>query len=247
MRWRIVCYHRVEADHAQALRRQLAWFRDRGHRFCSLDEGLAALGSGRGGKLLTVSFDDGDASVCLNAQPVLDEMGVSAVLYVVSDYIEQGRTYRDADPRPAASWDQLQRWLDAGHCLASHSHTHAPMSRCSPQRRAREWEQSAELIQQHTGRVVEHFSYPWGQHDAATLAQLREAGRWRSAATIDRGWNRPGVQPLALRRDVIEPTWTPAQVRLKLLAGSLGPLYNLQRRLRKPHGYWDQPDTESFE
>ncbi len=54
----------------------------------------------------------------------------------------------------------------------------------------------------------------------------------KSAATIDRGWNRQGRNVFLLKRDVIEPGWSNNKIRLHFYLGGLATIYRLQRTLR---------------
>jgi peptidoglycan/xylan/chitin deacetylase (PgdA/CDA1 family) len=232
VRWRILCYHSVDADQARGFAGQLDRLGTRGYRFCQLGEGLRRLRGGSG-TWATVSFDDADRTVSELAQPVLDGRGIRAVLYLTTDYVLRGCSYADAPSRPALTWEQLGRWLDAGHEVGSHTHTHANLADCSPGRREEELLRSREVIRRHLGVTPVHLSYPWGQYDRDVLAQLEASGAWRSAATLDRGFNRPGTCPYRLRRDLIDPSWGGTQVGLRLMVGDCAPLYWFQRRIRR--------------
>ena len=235
MRWRVLCYHVVEPALRREFGRQLDAFRRRGWEFCSLSEGVQALRSRDGGRherYITVSFDDGDHTICEVAQPELDARGIKAVLYLTTDFVVQGRVYHTRSPRPAAHWDQLCRWLEAGHEIGSHTHTHRNLAQCSAEKIGDEIDRSSALIREMLGVDPVHFSYPWGQYGGAARCYFSDTEDWRSAATIDRGWNRVETSPYALKRDVIEPDWPNAKVYLLMRLGDIEWLYAGQRRLR---------------
>ena len=174
---------------------------------------------GEAGMRFTVSFDDGRQSVCQVAQRVLDSRGVKAMLYVVTDYVCRGLTYRDARPPPACTWPQLGGWLAAGHEIGSHTHTHAVLPAASPDWAQEELERSREILQRELGCRPTHFAYPYGDHDAGTYNKLKGLGDWASAATTDRGWNDSRGDPLLLRRDAVEPDWSAMHCGLRLAVG----------------------------
>jgi peptidoglycan/xylan/chitin deacetylase (PgdA/CDA1 family) len=232
-RWRILCYHTVEPAEVRPFERQLRDFERGGYAFCSLSEGTGLRSLPKRGDWLTVSFDDADRTVAENARPVLDARGVRAILYLNTDYVLKGRSYRDKPSRPALTWEQLGRWIERGHEIGSHTHTHADLRRCPPEQLREEMELSREWVQRHLGVVPVHVSYPWGQHDPAVRAYLKNSGHWVSAATIHRGWNGTSTDPFQLRRDLIAPGWGRAKVWLRVhLAGS-GPFYRLHHSARR--------------
>jgi peptidoglycan/xylan/chitin deacetylase (PgdA/CDA1 family) len=216
MIWQILCYHAIEPARQASFR--------------------------------TVTFDYGDTSAVEVAQPVLAGLGIPACLYLVTDYVAKGHTYRDTSPRPALSWKQIEAWLAAGHELGSHSHTHAPLSRCHPSRVEQELVLSKQIIENHAGVAPRHFSFPWGQWSAAVCAIAGTLGLYETLATIDRGANRAGPAPLLLRRDVVDPGWSPQRmdITIRLRRSPLYPLWRLQRRLRRPPGYWDRHPEERW-
>ena len=228
--WRILCYHEVAAAQLPAFRAQLHALLHRGWRSCSLDEGLAADGALRGARF-SVTFDDGDHSVRVAAKLAADEFGIPCGIYVTTDYVERGLRYRDAAPRATLAWDDLRRLAQEGHTIGGHSHTHADMPRCGDKELLAELERASALIRARLGLSTEHISYPWGQHDARTTRLVRTWGGLRSAATIDRGVNRP-MDPWRLNRDLVNPGWSVGRLTLALALGRLPWLYRRQRSLR---------------
>jgi peptidoglycan/xylan/chitin deacetylase (PgdA/CDA1 family) len=179
-----------------------------------------------------VTFDDGQASVCEVAQRLLDKRGIKGMLYLVTDYVARGQTYRDARPQPACSWEQLARWLGAGHEIGSHTHTHVPLPEHPRDWVAEELERSRDAIQKRLSYCPIHFAYPYGSHDRTTYARFKAVGDWASAATTERGTNGPQTDPLLLRRSLMEPTWSVAHVGLRLAVGACPPVCRALRSLR---------------
>lgn len=244
--WRILCYHAIEAKSIVAFRSQLQQFLDLGYSFVSLDVGLQACSADRlESPILTVTLDDGDATIHKNVLPVLEALRVTACLYVVSDYIAKGVTYRDDRPRPALCRRQLQDWVDAGHGVGAHTVTHAPLTLCNDERLQWEMDASKAQLEDWLQVPIVHFSYPWGQHSPRTYAMLKRHNVFASAATIDRGMMFGGHDPLRLRRDVCSPEMAPARM---LRTMRLADRWYWMRGLRlKGRGYWDHHPEERWD
>jgi hypothetical protein len=104
---------------------------------------------------------------------------------------------------------------------------------------------SKRIIESRAGVAPRHFSFPWGQWSAAVCASAETLGLYETLATIDRGANGAGPAPLLLRRDVVNPIWSPQRMDIMIRWGR-SPFYRLQRRLRRPAGYWDGHPGEQW-
>jgi peptidoglycan/xylan/chitin deacetylase (PgdA/CDA1 family) len=208
MKWTILCYHTVDAEQAEAFARQLHWFRDQqGYEFRPFGQAFAERTQGRHGKRMTVSFDDGDWTVSAVAQKVLDDEGIRAILYLTTDYVLQGTTYRARIVRRAINWEQLGRWLESGHELGSHTHTHVNLTQCESRQLLDELGRTRQVIQERLGITPRHFAYPWGQSNNETQRWFRGQTDWLSAALAHGRANGVGTDPYLLRRICMTADW----------------------------------------
>lgn len=108
---------------------------------------------------VVVTFDDGTADVVEEALPVLVDHQIPALLYVATDFVEQGRDF--PDDGVVASWSALADAASTG-CLdlGSHTHTHALLDRLDDALVADELDRSVELLGERTGQQARHFAYP---------------------------------------------------------------------------------------
>lgn len=226
---RILCYHEIEPAMADRFSAQLDFFAQRGCRFVPLTEALQSLQD----DCLTVSFDDGDYSLCEVAQPILDARGIRGIVYLSTDFVLQGTTYKSRNPVRAVSWDQLGHWLEAGHEIGSHTHTHVNLTHCQADMIQDEVERSREIVKRELGAEIKHFAYPWGQHDAKTREWFAQDGTWASVATIERGVNTVATDRLCLKRDLINPDFDSKRMWWIIIAGYLNFLYKIQANIRK--------------
>lgn len=237
-RWVVVCYHAVPPESAEQFRRQLEWFK-RHFRLVTLEEGVRCLQHGclESEPVLTITFDDGHWSLTEVALPILLELKVQAFAYVVADYVRRGIIYRDRCSGRAVSISDLQTWVRCGQGVGSHTATHAPLPLCTPERLDWELRASKAMLEDWTGTRVEHFSYPWGQHNDLTREKIEAQGLYKSAATIDRGSMLHSHDPYRLRRAVLDP-WMPLWKVNALLIGA-DYVYWLRHLRPRPKGYWE--------
>jgi peptidoglycan/xylan/chitin deacetylase (PgdA/CDA1 family) len=195
----VLIYHRVGARTSVPVDLPTPLFRDQmaaiADRAVSLDRALELLAgpppAAPGPNPVVVTFDDGTADVVEEALPVLVEHRIPALLYVATDFVEQGRDFPD-DGR-IASWAQLAEAATTG-CLdlGSHTHTHALLDRLADDAVAGELDRSIELIGERTGAVARHFAYPKalpGSPHADALVR----DRFASAAIAGTRANRYGA------------------------------------------------------
>jgi peptidoglycan/xylan/chitin deacetylase (PgdA/CDA1 family) len=245
--WRILCYHSISIEHGNNFINHLQTFIKMGFKFVGLEEGLIFLNKAQtfNNPIMTVTFDDGDRTICDIAQPILEELGIKAFLYVTADYINKGITYRDDHPLPAMNWEQLLQWIAAGHGVGSHTLTHAPLRLCNHDRLKQECIDSKKILEDNLDVSINHLSYPWGQHSQRTYNFLRDNKLYDSVATIDRGRMFSGYDPCKLRRDVCYPG-IPIESLIKTM--KLADRYYWLRHLRKkPVGYFDRHLEEKWE
>jgi peptidoglycan/xylan/chitin deacetylase (PgdA/CDA1 family) len=129
---------------------------------------------------VVVTFDDGTADFVDEALPVLVDHAVPAVLYVATDFVENGRSFPD-DGAPI-SWAGLAEALSTGLVtIGSHTHSHRLLDRVDGPTAATELEHSVELIGERLGVAAQHFAYPKALRGSqAAEAEVRR--RFRSAA-----------------------------------------------------------------
>lgn len=220
-RLRVLLYHDIAAEAQAGFAAQLRWL-SRTWTFVA-PERFAAMVSGeepiRGDNLL-LTFDDGFASNRVVAEQVLNPMGIRALFFVVSDFVDivdrdEARHFiarhiepgRHADKMPAhlynMGWADLEALLEQGHFIGGHTRTHARLSQVNAETNLeREIIGSADTLAQCLGVPIEHFAYTFG--DLASFSEKALAVAWRRFRFVYsglRGDNAGGISPFALRRD----------------------------------------------
>lgn len=169
---------------------------------------------------MTLSFDDADQTLSSVVQPLLDERGIRAIAYIPTDYVLQGVCYRIKSRPPTVSWDQLGRWLEAGHEIGGHTHTHPRLDQCTAQQQLEELTRSADLIYHYLGFRPVHLAYPWGRFTDQTCRLVSSMGPWQSAVTVDIGWNTSRTNRFKLFRSPMDAAWPASHINFRLAIGS---------------------------
>ena len=223
----VLIYHRVgggsgtEVDLSpQVFDEQMAWLAASG-RVVSLDDAVDLLdpagvradardepgGVGSGDVVddpVVVTFDDGTADLADNATPILERHGVTATVYLATEFVDRGMAFPD-DGRPL-SWSAVRDMAASGLVtFGSHTHRHRLLDRLPPAEATDELDRSRQLIEDHVGAPARHFAYPKAVAGSAAVEPLVRQ-RYRSAAL---GGNRPN--PVG-RTDVYRLARTAVQV-----------------------------------
>jgi peptidoglycan/xylan/chitin deacetylase (PgdA/CDA1 family) len=137
---------------------------------------------------LVVSFDDGFRSWVTRALPTLRRFGWRGTVNLALSHLgKDGVSVRGID-----------RLLDAGWELDSHTLTHPDLTTLNTTSLRREVEGSRWRLQALFHEPVDFFCYPFGRYDAAVIRAVRRAG-YRGATTSAFGLAAPG-RPFTLDR-----------------------------------------------
>ena len=156
-------------------------------------------------KTVVITFDDGWRSV-LNALPILKKQRFKATFFFVLEYLEN--TYPGF-----LSWSEISeitshRDFDIG----CHSHTHPWMDRnnlvswIDGKNKDRSMKDvlaeitgPKKVMEEKLLRPILYYSWPSGLYNDKLLSIARDAG-YIATVTTDEGMNRPGMDPMKIRR-----------------------------------------------
>ncbi len=207
----ILCYHKVDTRlelgvtrlGPRLFRRQVAALAARGACL-----GSAALArrlerdAGQPGDFV-LTFDDGYAGLADHAFPALAELGLTALVFVITDYAGAtnawdvhygGREFRHL------SWDELGRWMERGIEVHSHTATHRRLTWLPDGDVAEELGRSREEIHRRLGVLPAGVCYPFNAVDARVAGLARQAGY-----TLGFAGAPEGSDPLMLGRAPVYP------------------------------------------
>jgi peptidoglycan/xylan/chitin deacetylase (PgdA/CDA1 family) len=224
-RLRVLLYHDIVPYEQERFAAQLRWLAQ-SWTFVSPQqfEDMMRGNTPINGANLLLSFDDGFASNRKVAEEILNPMGIKALFFVVSGFMNlaKGDNYRAFIARyicPALTpeilpdhwrnmtWSDLAWLLETGHTIGAHTHTHARLADLK-QTDELEFEiaESANMIERNLGVKVKHFAYPFGDLASFSPEALSVARqRFNFIYTGLRGDNARDALPWSLRRDAMSP------------------------------------------
>jgi peptidoglycan/xylan/chitin deacetylase (PgdA/CDA1 family) len=234
----ILCYHGIDPDWHSPLavppdrfHRQLSWLA----RHRTIVDLPVAL-SGRAGRPVALTFDDGLASSYEHAWPQLRRRGLPATMFVVAGTLADPPTPLDwieeADlagrPQRVLSAGQVEEMAAGGVRIGSHSHRHHVLTGLGDDECRRDLRDSRLLLEDLLRRPVTLLAYPRGHHDARVRRLARLAG-YTHGFTTDAGGRRG--DPYAIGRAGVYGGDSAAVFRAKLSrcylparSGQLSPL-----------------------
>jgi len=196
-----------------------------GYRGLSMTALEPYLRGDRQGKVFGITFDDGYENNVRCALPILKRFGFSSTCYVVAGAVGQQNSWDAAQgiaQVPLMDAAQLQRWVDGGQEVGSHTLTHAKLNALTAQQQQHEISESKKvleaMVQQAHG--VRHFCYPYGLYDATSVGAVQGAA-YATATTTARGRVAVGdsthspLRPLELPRVLVSRSTTFLHLLLK--------------------------------
>jgi len=225
-RLRVLLFHDIPKDSHGLFQQKLEflskrWNFIRVQDFGDYLEGKTML---RGDNLL-LSFDDGFRSNRLVAEEILNPMGIKALFFVVSEFINltnqedqikfiKTNLYpqcRDQElpenlsEMKSLSYEDLSYLIDAGHTIGCHTATHSDLSKITDKKHlTHEIVDSANSLEKELGIKIEHFSFGFGNVSFFNKSALQIArSRFPYVYTGMRGDNARSMNPWAIRRDTI--------------------------------------------
>lgn len=213
----------------QLFNEQLGYLRKNGYSPVTLDQLYDHVTGGGelAEKPVAVTFDDGYLDNWTYAFPMLCHYEVPATIFVITSRVGEGErrpTLEDVqegvltreeldrghrkiceDDGTYLNWRELSRMRASGLVsMAGHSHTHLDLKRADRPTTLEELRLSRGMLQERECGECADLAWPFGFHSRSAERSARVAG-YRSAYRVStrlfggRG-NRPGVNPLALRR-----------------------------------------------
>ena len=168
---------------------------------------------------VVITFDDGTLDFWEHALPVLERVGFTATLFVVTGYVG-GRSSWDRDlgepDRPLMSWDQIRRLHGQGFEFGSHTHNHRPLTELSEEQARQELTRSRQALEDRLGVAPQFLAYPRGLYDDRHKRLARETGYAGACSVILHWRDLWRSERYELKRMTIKGTESMLGFRLRL-------------------------------
>jgi glycosyltransferase involved in cell wall biosynthesis/peptidoglycan/xylan/chitin deacetylase (PgdA/CDA1 family) len=170
---------------------------------------------------VVITFDDGYTDNYTHADPILQQQNIPATIFLVSGYIGLANKWdeqKQLSGRPLMSWSQIQELKEHGVQFGAHTCTHPILTAISSDRAEEEITLSRKQLESRLVVPVDHFAYPYGEHDSAVQDMVRQAG-FTAGCTVDAGLNTLITPIFSLHRVEIRGTDSLARFLLSLWMG----------------------------
>ncbi|MCI0363819.1 MAG: glycosyltransferase [Phycisphaerales bacterium] len=241
-RVQVLLFHHVPSDHLLRFKDVLRFFSG-DNRFISYSEAVERIRTGKIDQpYMSVAFDDGFKS-CLNAANAMSELGIFGCFFVnpasieLRDPVLIERFNRErllGSSREFLYWRDLERLIDRGHEIGSHTVSHRDLALLSMAQVRSELQESFDVLNKRLGKV-EHFAWPYGGFANITPAAAKAAFEigYKSCASGVRGAHGPPAartSRLCIRRDHYITRWPVSHIQYflarnarQLLSGTTWP------------------------
>ena len=195
-------------------RQQLDYLQGQGYTTITMLEYMKA----RKGKLelpekpVILTFDDGYEDNYTTMLPILEEYGMKAMVYMITNKIGKP---------DYLTWDELRDMQMRGIEIGSHTANHQPLTSLDAEKQAEEMKLSKLLMEWNGIHTVFSFSYPNGAYSAEMTEMLKE-NEYLTAVTGDAGLNTLATDPYLMQRiNIPHPRFGLAEFKFRLWKAGL--------------------------
>jgi peptidoglycan/xylan/chitin deacetylase (PgdA/CDA1 family) len=205
----ILTYHSIDESGSVIstspgmFRRQMTFLKENGFRTITLSEFVAIVESGLfPPRHVVLTFDDGFQNFLTTAFPVLQDLALTATVFLVTDYCGRINNWagngQDIPREQLLSWSEVKGLAKYGIEFGAHTRTHADLTRLPATRIDEEMIGSQRSIQDALGSDVKCFAYPFGKFNR--YVKERAANTFRAVCTTKLGKAGPSCDLSSLDR-----------------------------------------------
>jgi peptidoglycan/xylan/chitin deacetylase (PgdA/CDA1 family) len=147
--------------------------------WCCISASEAAeltLAGKRAAKTFCLTFDDGFRDFAELAHPIIQDLGFTATVFVVTDRIGGSADWSTFERGSLLDADEIRCLVREGVSFGSHSRTHLDLPRCTERELRDELSGSRTMLSEVVGREVTTIAWPYGSNNESTRRAAEEAG-----------------------------------------------------------------------
>ncbi len=165
-------------------RQQMAYLAENGYTAIDFEDLSRAIADKQDlpDKPVIITIDDGYRDNYENAFPILQEYGLTANIFLVTDRLDENHP-------DYMSWAMVEEMAAAGIRFGPHTKTHPDLRGQSRDTLIWQILGSQETVAAHVGYTPLYFAYPSGRYDDNTIAILKELGFWGAVTTLGGKWH----------------------------------------------------------
>lgn len=182
MNYPILAYHKVTQQwelsftmlYPKQFERQMKYLAKKGYVGKSLKEYLANPQK----NYFIITFDDAYESVYKNAFPFLTELGFTATIFTICNYIDKNNTWDFTPGKIYSKHMNKEHLLELHHKgweVASHGLSHLVMTSMSSDEIDNELVESKQILENILGEEVDTFCFPFGNYNKVTVEKAKKA------------------------------------------------------------------------
>lgn len=138
---------------------------------------------------VVLTFDDGYVSAYTAALPLLQQYGMTATFFIITDLVGQAGY---------VSWEQVAELAAAGMEIGAHTITHPDLRSLTGAGLTREVAGPQQIMTDKLGQPIDFFAYPAGAYNTETVSVVSE--HYVGAVTTHPGAATPCQDPVLWRR-----------------------------------------------
>ncbi|MFA6618256.1 MAG: polysaccharide deacetylase family protein [Candidatus Neomarinimicrobiota bacterium] len=182
MNYPVLAYHKVSTQwelsftmlYPKQFERQMRYLAKKGYIGKSLKEYLANPQD----NYFVITFDDAYESVYKNAFPLLQELGFTASIFVICNYMGKNNTW-DFTPGKIYSRhmdkESILKLHHAGWEIGSHGLDHLVITSMSSEEAMNDLQESKAILEDLVGEDVESFCFPFGNYTKEIVEKAKKA------------------------------------------------------------------------
>jgi peptidoglycan/xylan/chitin deacetylase (PgdA/CDA1 family) len=228
----ILTYHKISDDFDWGITRQkvsqfergIKFLHDQGYESAALKEvfspeAVCLEKSGQScDQKVVITFDDGYEDVYLNAFPILQKYGFTALVFIITGFVGKYNSWDfnlGRKRKRHLSWKQVKEMSKFGFDFGSHTVNHPDLVRIDKRFVEYELKKSKEVLEANLGKEVIFLSYPFGRYNRFLQEEAEKFG-YKRAYTLCSKTREDGFQPFAVERLGIYLFDSPLTLKMKL-------------------------------